>query len=251
MEITVEALKTLDWNWSYDDYTVYVEDHRILTIATDCEWTGSKWMKDVLKSHRTKHGNVLVGLCVDRQNSDSPKRGSRDSPYELLQVCVGSQCLLYHLDDPYDYLVPKFLNEFFSDPRVVVVAVDMVSVARKLKIDFEIKIKNPMDLGSLAIKKLQRHDLDLGRYDVDRLAKVVLGKHMDVVRPEKKVRWFDKHWYSQYERMLTDEKVKFATVDAYLCFLIGSELLDMIDVSPSTANKNKNTNTNRKNKKKK
>ncbi|KAK9280924.1 hypothetical protein L1049_003815 [Liquidambar formosana] len=214
MEITGEAIKSLDWNYSYDDYTVYVEDHRILTITTDCMWTTSKWIKDVLKSHRTKPGTVLVGLCVDREHLNFTKGGFRDSPYQLLQLCIGSQCLLYHFPDPYDYETLKFLNDFFSDPRVVAMGVDMLSVAKKLKNDYGIMIKNPMDLRSLAIKGLRRDDLDLGRYDLDRLAKVVLGKHMDVVRPEKKV---------------SCKKVKYATVDPYLCFLIGSELLDMIE----------------------
>lgn len=110
--------------------------------------------------------------------------------------------------------------------------------ASKLEKDFGIKMKNVVDLNELAVKGMKREDLDLGRYDLDRLAKAVLGKRVDVVRPDEKKKKIE--WYVNNEKPsywcfpeLKEEKVLFTTVDAYLCFLIGSELFDMIQAGSS------------------
>ncbi|KAA8549038.1 hypothetical protein F0562_000722 [Nyssa sinensis] len=142
------------------------------------------------------------------------------------------------------------------DSRVIAVGMDMFNVAKKLDRDYQIKIRNPIDLNCMAVKGLRRDDLDLGRYDLDRLATTVLGKHVDVIRPENKVEWYDRRFF-RYDRLLTLEKVKYATVDPYLCFLIGSELLDvigperlhLIDASASVEKKKKKKQKTKKKKK--
>lgn len=90
-------------------------------------------------------------------------------------------------------------------------------MAKQLEKEFEIKFEKVIDVHELAVKKIGQEllDLNVSKFDLDNMAKALLGKHMDVVRPEEKAEWFTK----------TGEKVKLATVDAYLCFLMGWELL--------------------------
>ncbi|XP_007051231.2 PREDICTED: uncharacterized protein LOC18613773 [Theobroma cacao] len=255
MEISVEKINVKDANYFYDAYNVHVEDHRILTIVTYCEVTAGKWIKDSKKAYNSKSlpNTVIVGLSVERHLDDYSRYGLRDTPYQLLHLCIGSHCLIYHLPDRYDYrdAPVKFLNSFLSDPKVVVVGMEIKEKASKLKRDFGVKIKNVVDLNELALKGMNRDELDLGRYDLDKLAKAVLGKHVDVVRPEKKIEWFATgKWCHYYSDELSQEKVLFTTVDAYLCFWIGSELFDMIHGNDSSAAGSSKKNKKKKNKKK-
>lgn len=127
----------------------------------------------------------------------------------------------------------------------------MEAIAMKMERNHGIVIKNAVDLRSMAVEGLKERGepLDLARYDLDKLAVTMLGKHVDVVRPEKKVEWYDDDsidygWW--WERELRLEKVQFLTIDAYLCFLVGSELHSMIhgsgieDVQAKSKKKKKN-----------
>ncbi|MBA0818685.1 hypothetical protein Gohar_019528, partial [Gossypium harknessii] len=156
-------------------------------------------------------------------------------PYELLHICIGSHCLLYHLNAPDLYKPPKFLAHFLSDPEVIVVGMGIKDKSSHLEKDFQVKIKNAVDLNELAVKGMKRDELDLGRYDLDRLAKAVLGKHMDVLRPGRKIEWFKRKRPYYHSAELNDEKVMFTTADAYLCYRIGSQLFDMIHGKASSA----------------
>ncbi|KAM3358168.1 hypothetical protein P3S68_021099 [Capsicum galapagoense] len=125
---------------------------------------------------------------------------SDNIPYNLLSVCTGSHCLLYRLpfpkygDDP----IPKALKAFFADPRVMAIGRKMRGVMKRLDEDFGIKFANPVDINILVVVGLERDELDLRNYDLNRLAMTVLGKHWDVIWPEKPIEWFPeggRHWW--------------------------------------------------------
>ncbi|KAM1036575.1 hypothetical protein ACFX2C_031478 [Malus domestica] len=101
----------------------------------------------------------------------------------------------------------------------------MATVSWRLKAHNQIEIRNTVDLNELAINGMKRDNLNLDRYDLGRLMNVILGKEMDVVWPKNKVEWFG----YQYRWELGAENVKFSTVNSYMCFLIASELIDVID----------------------
>ncbi|RVX01509.1 hypothetical protein VitviT2T_009678 [Vitis vinifera] len=257
LRITAKKDVVDDRRYVYHAYKVFVEDlknertHRIFTISTFCDFTAAKWFKEVLKSCRNSHGKIVVGVCAEVE-ADWLKNVAcsdpGDDPYGILQLCIGSQCLIYQLPEPGDD-PPRCVTEFFSDPNVVAVGVGMKTLAKRMLREQRLKMVNTVDLGTLAFEGLRREDLDLGRYDLDRLAKAVLGKHMDVVRPEKDMKWYDRiSHYDWYDRVLTCEKAAYATVDPYLCFLIGTQLYDMIkDHSAPKKKKKNNKNKNKKN----
>lgn len=238
MEISVEKVEgSTDVDYFYDSYTVHVGNHRILTVVTYCEITAVKWLKQAKKVNNSKSlpKTLVVGFSVERQNDYYSRYGLLKFPYELLHICIGSHCLLYHLDDPEFNKPPKFLAHFLADPKVIVVGMGIKDKASHLEKDFEVKIKNAVDLNELAVKGMKRDELDLGRYDLDRLAKAVLGKHMDVVRPGRKIEWFKGKRPYYHSPELSNEKVMFTTADAYLCYSVGSQLFDMIHGKASSA----------------
>ena len=249
-----------DRRYIYHAYKVFVEDsknertHRIFTMSTVYDYTAAEWFLDVRKSCRNSHGKIVVGVwgevAGDWYNNRACRHPAADDPYSYLYICTGSQCMIYHLPEP-GYHPPKCFAQFFTDPNVVAVSVGVEALRERMALEQRIWMKNVVDLGTLALEGLQRQDLDLGRYDLDQLAKAVLGKHMDVIRPGKDMKWFDKDtssvWDTHYFKVFTPEKVAYATLDAYLCFLIGTQLYDMIK-DRSTSKKDKKNRMNRKNK---
>ncbi|OIW00484.1 hypothetical protein TanjilG_05834 [Lupinus angustifolius] len=233
MEISIDPIDTPSDSISrYNAYTLHADDHRILTVTTNSLQTLSKWLTDLLKSTaKTNHHPILVGVSAEREIVEYTKRGVDDQPFDILTLCVGSQCLIYHLDSrdhpyiPRDFRPIKPLRAFFENPSVVAVGMGIDAVAKKLARDHGIEIKNAVDLRALAAKKEEK--LDLARYNLDKVARTVLGKHVDVVRPERKVEWYE-DYKMRWNRELAVEKVRFATVDAYLCFLVGSEMHDVM-----------------------
>ncbi|PHT59821.1 hypothetical protein CQW23_02184 [Capsicum baccatum] len=250
LEISVVDLKKEDpkkeyndTKWIYDPYNVYVDEQRILTIVTNNHKTVTKWFNELQKTpSNNKHGCIFVTICVERDpymvssyHYDEPNRDR--TPYSLLSVCTGSQCLLYRLpfankskyrydDDP----IPKALKAFFADPRVMVIGRKIRGVMKRLDEDFDIKFANPVDINILADVGLERDELDLRNYDLNRLSMTVLGKHWDVIWPEKPIEWFPVggRWWSE---KMNPEKVKYATVEPYVCFMVSAEILDGMDGS--------------------
>ncbi|KAF5744225.1 hypothetical protein HS088_TW08G00823 [Tripterygium wilfordii] len=248
MEISVEHLTDELSSNVYDTYTVYVEGHRILVTVVHSEHAASagKWLKEALKIQNTRlRDTVVVGVIAGHDlHYGFLNKDLRTTPYDLIQLCIGSHCLLYFL--PWKYKAKetglKFMNNFLSQPKVFAVGMNIKVVAKRLEQDFHVKVENPVDLNELAVRGMNRDDLDLVRYDLDRLAKLVLGKGFDVERPNYYLEWYyRRRWVVLgelfYHEELNPEKVKFASVDTYFCFLIGSQLLETIHLKKKNENK--------------
>ncbi|PSR93380.1 Ribonuclease H-like domain protein [Actinidia chinensis var. chinensis] len=244
MEITVTKHDNTDLKYNHDNYTVYVGAHRILTIVTMCPLTAAKWLKEVLKSHRNKRRPLVIGVYVDRRRQ-RPRGGDHSlAPYELLSLCIGSHCLIFHLPEPNEVPTAKRLRAFLADPNIVAVGMDMVSVAKRLEEDQGIKFSNPMDLNAMAVNAIKNMEkLDLARYSLERLAKVMLGRDMYVIRPGYYVEWYEPQNICWYDLKLRSEKVKYVTLDSYFTFMVVWGLLDMMISSPfaSSSTKKKKT----------
>ncbi|PRQ31342.1 putative ribonuclease H-like domain-containing protein [Rosa chinensis] len=238
-EITEPEVIRVYTEYLHDLFTIHVDSKRILTVLTDNEAVASKWLKE----------------------QHSPFYGSRpydetDQTFDLLTLCVGSHCLMYELPGPeyrpwwsdelpYDD-APKVFKAFFQNPRVVVLGTSMAKVAKRLEARHGIQIKNAVDLNQLAVKGMQRHDLDLARYDFEKLTMTVLGKEFDVIKPER-VYWYRRQaycnrwgiFYREDCDRLTSEKVMFTTVDAYLRLIMCFKLLEAMDGPGESSSSNK------------
>ncbi|KAK9938166.1 hypothetical protein M0R45_014921 [Rubus argutus] len=263
----------------HDLFTVHVDSKRILTVVTDNEDVASKWLKEVLRSTASntkpaapgaattfKPDSIFVGLMAEEESVEYGPRpfDPANQPYDLLTLCVGSHCLMYELpyysssywiwnEEPSFNDAPKFFKAFFQNPRVVILGTNMAKVTKRLEARHGIEIKNPVDLNELAVKGMQRHDLDLARYDFHRLTMTVLGKQFDVVKTEK-LSWNRLDSYYGWNRNsrydsddLSNEKIMFNTVDAYLSLLICFKLLEAIDGPGESSSKKKKKKNKKKN----
>ncbi|KAL6205696.1 hypothetical protein ACLB2K_022950 [Fragaria x ananassa] len=245
-----------------DLFTVHVDSKRILTVLTDDDGVASKWLTEVVRTKATNTkpplpgapttfppDAIFVGLVAEEHEpSFGPSPfDSTNNTLDLLTLCVGSHCLMFELPGsryyweitdelPYDD-APKLVKAFFQNPRVVVVGTDMAKVTKRLEARHGVKVKNAVDLNQLAVKGMQRHDLDLARYGFDKLTMTVLGKEFDVIKPEP-VYWYEKvGCYNRKKGLydidwgerLSSEKVMFNTVDAYLRLLMCFKLLEAVD----------------------
>ncbi|QHO14361.1 hypothetical protein HN51_071736 [Arachis hypogaea] len=238
LEISIEPsmiteVETYDFTYRHYPYTVYADDQRILCINTTSPQTLSKWLTNLLKS-TPKNTPVIVGVTAEHQFTKYTKRGVEDHSYDFISLCVGSHCLLYPLPEQADRYnakqSPRPLRDFFANPRVIAVGMEIEKVKAKLEKHHGIELKKALDLRAMAVEGLKEvgEKVDLWRYDLDKLAKTVLGKHFDVVRPEKKLDWYDEETWWYLYNVYTDEKTMFITIDTYLCYLIGLELHGMI-----------------------
>ncbi|KAF7842969.1 uncharacterized protein G2W53_005267 [Senna tora] len=212
LPITIDANEEAHDRYDgYDTYTVHVGDHRILTVVTNCRGTLAKWLNDVAKSIKNRSPTtLLVGVSAEHESLVYDKSGLRDQPYDLLNLCIGSHCLVYQIEES-DYdrgskAYQKHLRDFFDNPRVVAVGMNMNSVAQKLDRDHGIKMRNQLDLKEMAMKRFNKEDC----CDLDNIAKNLVGRHIEVVRPVR-IHW--NRW------RINRQKVKYTTLDAYLCYL--------------------------------
>ncbi|XP_025617224.1 uncharacterized protein [Arachis hypogaea] len=238
LEISIEPsmiteVETYDLTSRHYPYTVYADDQRVLCINTTSSQTLSKWLTNLFKS-TLKNTPIIVGITAQHQFTKYTKRGVKDHGYDFISLCVGSHCLLYLLlQQPDSYKAkqnPSPLCDFFANPTVIAVGMEIEKVKAKLEKHHGIELKKALDLRAMAVEGMKEvgEKVDLWRYNLDTLVKTVLGKHFDVVRPEEKLDWYDEKSSCCYYNVYTDEKTMFITIDTYLCYLIGFELHGMI-----------------------
>ena len=126
----------------------------------------------------------------------------------------------------------KAVREFLNHPRVVVFEIDMSKLANRLQTIHDVTIKSGVDLNQLAVASFDRPELDLGRFDLDRLTAMVLGQKHYVMKPAV-IEWSPPPAAADeadevYE-FFSVKKVLFTSVDAYLRLKIGIKLGHMMD----------------------
>ncbi|KAK9265700.1 hypothetical protein L1049_007371 [Liquidambar formosana] len=220
MEITIHE------DQEEEDYVVTIGDKRIHTVAN----VGNSiivrgWLREVKRVYAKNHRKILVGLCADR-----PLRYKKgqvvDEPYQILQLCIDSHCLIFDLEEGKP---PCALKAFLRNPRIEFVGIGIHRVAEKLDEKFGLYVGKPVDLHELVREAICRNDL--GRRGLEMLAKIVLGEDMDITKPSH-IEWE----HSMYYNILSDDKVKFATVDAFLSYKIGDKCKKIIRDNKSNKN---------------
>ena len=183
-----------------------------------------------------KKKNLVVGLCADTSHRYGGglynyTGKAKDDPFQLLQLCVGSHCILYNLDDV-NYsrrgfmtnIKHKVLKGFLYDKYTTVVGVGIKEVAEKLERETGVIIKNPVELRKLAEAGKSLKGNNVSGSKLADLAKLVLGEHMQFVKPKKTTWWSDKD-DAYGDPLLSKDLIMYATVEAFLAYEIGSKLL--------------------------
>ncbi|XP_070039943.1 uncharacterized protein [Nicotiana tomentosiformis] len=116
---------------------------------------------------------------------------------------------------------PTSLLKFLSDNKNIVVGIGIEDVAKKLENDFNIKISKWVDLRIEARKK--GYGQIANNCSVVTLAKKVLGDEWDVKEPTNMNWWANADY--RLQDFLSDEKVKFGSLETFLAYRIGTKLL--------------------------
>lgn len=229
MEINIEREGNTKGPY-YQIYTVTLGNKAITTTWVRSESDLKEWIRmiQVVYGKRNRH-DIVVGFSADRScnyanGNYSYKKGScKDDPFELLQLCVGCHCLLYNLEGNDSNLCPRVLKDFFYDRHTIVVGVGIEKLVNKLqKENNGLLIPRLVELRELAGAETGGQGNDFSRYNLGKLANEVLGGEMgQFVKPNKMIWWEQGNIW----RFLSDDLVKYATVEAFLACEMGSKLL--------------------------
>ncbi|KAG6413707.1 hypothetical protein SASPL_126421 [Salvia splendens] len=226
-------------NQTHNTYDVTFFGDSVFTTLTWDPSIVSQWISGVEAVYR-RHidaGHLIVGLDVEWRPSF---QRHVTNPAATLQLCVGRRCLIFQLI--HSPSVPPSLVAFLANPRHTFVGIGIAEDLKKLQKDYRFGFNtNPVDLRELAAERYGRPDLK--NSGVKSLAALVLGKEVEKPKIVTMSRW-DNPW-------LTPTQVRYACVDAFVCFEIGRVLnasspstvgaavsargvRDSIDSSPST-----------------
>ncbi|KAG5551937.1 hypothetical protein RHGRI_010142 [Rhododendron griersonianum] len=196
---------------SYKLYDVTFFDDTIKTLVTHTPCIVGTWISDIEHLNRRRLRDLVVGLDVEwRPNSNT-------NPAATLQLCVGLNCLIFHLI--FAPRMPKSLVNFLADEDYTFVGIGIEKDVHKLREDYGLKVRNWVDLRWLAARELR--DRQLRNVGLVKLAREVLGKEFVKPRHVTLSDW-DDVWLSR-------EQIQYACVDAFVSFEIG-RCLDADDV---------------------
>lgn len=215
-----------EWRCSHrDNYQVTFFNHQIAVVVTHVPKHFRRWISRILAGVPRRRcrccgtitrlrSRLVVGLDVEwRPNfSGDGRRKPPRNPVALLQLCVGEECLIFQLQ--YAEGIPKCVIDFLKSDDFIFVGVGIDNDALKLLEDYDLEVKNTIDLRKLASWELGRHELR--HAGLTGLAREVLGLEYD--KPKKITL---SEWDKPY---LSKSQVQYASIDAFLSFSIGWSL---------------------------
>ncbi|XP_047947448.1 Werner Syndrome-like exonuclease [Salvia hispanica] len=192
---------------SHNTYDVIFFGDSVFTTVTADPTIASQWISEI---DRDGQQHLIVGLDVEWRPSFNRHVAN---PAATLQLCVGLRCLIFQLI--HSPSVPSPLVDFLANPNHTFVGIGIEADLEKLEEDYEFGFNtNAVDLRGLAADRYGRRDLK--NSGVKSLAALVLEKEVDKPKHVTMSRW-DNQW-------LTPTQVRYACVDAFVCFEIGRVL---------------------------
>jgi hypothetical protein len=195
---------------THNTYEITIDStHTIKTLLTSSPSQVDSWILETQSLSPSLPSPLLVGLDIEwRPNS---QRG-QSNPAATLQLCTHNRCLVFQII--HSPSIPTSLLTFLANPNNRFVGVGIEADVEKLIEDYDMSVRNYVDLRNLAAEVLD--DRDLLRSGIKSLAERVLGKIVEKPQRITRSRW-DNPW-------LNADQVKYATVDAYVSFEIGRRL---------------------------
>ncbi|XP_021745660.1 Werner Syndrome-like exonuclease [Chenopodium quinoa] len=199
-------------------------NHLIKTTVTSDPSLVTSWLA-ALPAATSAAAPLIIGLDIEWR----PNFGrGYDNPVSTIQLCTtttttvhggaGNQshsytCLIFqilHCPKP----IPKPLYDFLANEKNLFAGVGIRSDVEQLLIDYDLVVKNTVDLGHLAVEKVPGVRKGMG---LKELAKILM--EVDVQKPKRVTlsRW-DTEWLSY-------PQIQYACIDAFLSFEIARKLL--------------------------
>ncbi|XP_062087979.1 3'-5' exonuclease-like [Humulus lupulus] len=182
----------------------------VRTLVTTSPSMVDSWIEDIERIHNRRLRRLIVGLDVEWRPSFNRYI---ENPVAIIQLCVGHRCLIFQL--LHAESIPSSLAEFLGNSDYSFVGVGVGADVEKLLLDYQLSVRNPVELGDLAARK--HDDRSLKNAGLKRLAMFVLGMEIDKPKRITMSRWDN--------RYLNSSQVQYACVDAYVSFEIGKVLM--------------------------
>ncbi|KAL2941640.1 Werner Syndrome-like exonuclease [Bienertia sinuspersici] len=184
-------------------------DANIETTVTNKAEAIDKWVDEILPHYANTGKSTVVGLDIEWRPHIISSMSNKSA---TLQLCIGTKCLIVQLFY-LDYL-PQSLKDFMGWPNFTFVGVEVADDVAKLRDEYGLVCANSKDI--------QAHALGCwpnrwwGRPGLKVLARDVAGLYM--AKPKHVCR---SDWQA---RVLSDEQVQYACIDAYASYKIGFKL---------------------------
>ncbi|KAM7463243.1 hypothetical protein LguiA_031364 [Lonicera macranthoides] len=206
MTITIKSLEL----HSYALYDVTFFDDTIKTLVTRTPCLVFTWISDMKHLHHQRLRRLTVGLDIEWLPNSC--RNQVPNPPATLQLCVGSNCLIFQL--LFAPEIPQSLKNFLADTNYTFVGVEIDRDVEKLRDSYGLEVQNTVDLRGLAADRTGKDGMR--SRGLVNIAKEVLGK--DFEKP-KNVSW--SNWAADW---LSLDQIQYACVDAFVSFEIGKKL---------------------------
>ncbi|PHT32730.1 hypothetical protein CQW23_29067 [Capsicum baccatum] len=193
----------------YDLFDVHFYTDTIKTTVTSHPQIITQWINETTTTHSSSSRQLMVGLDVEwRPNFQR----NQQNPVATLQICVDRRCLIIQLI--YCKSIPESLIDFIGNREYKFVGVGIESDVEKLLEDYDMSVKNVVDVRGIAAEKYGMRSLKNG--GLKELCSVVLEK--EIVKPKSVTmgRW-DSEWLSL-------NQIQYACLDAFVSFEIARHL---------------------------
>ncbi|MCL7043880.1 hypothetical protein MKW94_020507 [Papaver nudicaule] len=145
-----------------------------------------------------------------------------DEKVASLRLCHNDYCVIIQLHHLGRESVPESLKSLFADSSITFVGVSAKEDLLQLKQDYGLecsgRVHDLLPLADMVYGFKDHFNIDNTTQGMDRLAQEIFGITID--KPDRLVTRSD--WGIKF---LTADQIKYATIDAYLSFFIGSNLL--------------------------
>ena len=190
-------------------YQINFAQKTIETTVTEKASIIDAWVHDIMSSSSNGPTPNVVGLDIEWR--PHPIR-SMSNTTATLQLCLNTKCLIIQLF--YVDYIPQSLKDFLSNPDFVFVGVEVADDVTKLRTEYGLECRRTEDVRVAAMRKWPYRFRRPGLKD---LAWEVAGLRMNKT---KRVTLSD--WQA---RVLTEEQVQYACIDAYASYILGCKLL--------------------------
>ena len=192
--------------YAYDTDVVMDGGAVIRTTVTNSGDAVKRYLREV-----RAHGRRLtVGLDTEWRVVHG--EAGRANRMAVLQLCVGRRCLVFQIARA-DY-VPAALRVFLACPDHSFAGVAVGNDVERLHVDCGIAVAGAVDLRHVAAEVLARPELRGA--GLKTLAREVMGAHVDKEERVTRSRW---------DRPLSTEQVRYASIDAFVSYEVGRLLL--------------------------
>lgn len=200
---------SINYNPSTQKYQVNFAQKTIETTATDKGSVIDAWVHDIMASSSNSPTPKVVGLDIEWRPHPIQSMSNKTA---TLQLCIDTKCLIVQLF--YVDYIPQSLRDFLSSPDFVFVGVEVADDAAKLRTEYGLVCGRTEDVRAAAMRRWPYRFRRPGLKD---LAWEVVGLWMNKT---KRVTLSD--WQA---RILTEEQVQYACIDAYASYRLGCKLL--------------------------